>query len=275
MVRYMKVPDRSFLPVFSLLLIVLFTVSCGGGNEPEPVERRDVLHIAAASNLSYVMPQLIEEFKARNGEYMHSDIKVTKASSGSLTAQIRNNAPFAVFLAANKAYPLALYRDSLTVGPPVVYAEGLPVMVYKKELACRTGVDCLAGSSVKRVAIAQPDLAPYGKAALDILERAGVLEEVRGKFVFGASVTQAFQHATTAADAGFIAASLLYGDSGKQLDEAGMVRMDFAPGDYTASVLQQGMVLLDPSSVIAASFFRFMQSESAGEVLRQYGYRVE
>ncbi len=274
MIRYMKVACRSLLLACFLLLTALFTVSCGGGNKPG-VGDRDLLHIAAASNLSYVMPKLIREFKARNTEYMHSDIRVTKASSGSLVAQIRNNAPFTVFLSADKAYPEALYRDSLTAGPPVVYAEGLPVMVYKEGISCRDGVDCLAGRAVKRIAIAQPDLAPYGKAALDILERAGILEKVRAKFVFGVSVTQTFQHAVAAADAGFVAASLLYGDSGKQLDEAGMVRMDFVPGEYTASVLQQGMVLLDGSSDIAASFFAFMQSEGAGEILGQYGYRVE
>ena len=271
----MRTINRFF--VASFLWAALFTVSCGEGKneQAESPAQSGLLHIAAAANLSYVMPELIGAFRDEYSEYRLCDIRVTKASSGSLTAQIRNGAPFDLFLAANTAYPQALRSDSLTVGPPVVYAEGLPVMVYRKDIDSKKGIACLADSSVKKIALAQPELAPYGEAAIEILSRAGVLKRVESKFVYGASITQAFQHAVTAADAGFVAASLLYGDAGKELENAGMAWVGFAPDSYNPTVLRQAMVLLDASNEEAKAFFRFMQGERAGKILRKNGYRVE
>lgn len=261
----------------ALFCSTLFIISCGGeGNEQmNPAVQPGPLHIAAAANLSYVMPELVDAFRDEYREYKLSDMRVTKASSGSLAAQIRNSAPFDLFLAANTAYPQALYNDSLTAGPPVVYAEGVPVMVHRKGIDGKKGVACLADPSVKKIALAQPELAPYGQAAIEILSRAGVLKQVEGKFVYGASIAQAFQHAVAAADAGFVAASLLYGDAGKELEKAGMTWTGFTPDSYNPTVLQQAMVLLDASNDEAKAFFRFMREERAKEILRKNGYRVE
>ena len=263
--------------VVSFLWVSLLMASCEvkQSEKATPSVRPALLHIAAAANLSYVMPELIEAFRDEYSEYRLSDIRVTKASSGSLTAQIRNGAPFDLFLAANTVYPQALYNDSLTVGPPVVYAEGVPVMVYRKDIDGRKGVACLADPSVKKIALAQPELAPYGDAAIKILSRAGLLKQVEGKFVYGTSITQTFQHAVTAADAGFIAASLLYGDAGKELEKAGMRWIGFASDSYNPAALRQAMVLLEASNEEAEAFFRFMQGKWAGEILRKNGYRVE
>ncbi len=261
---------------FSLLSVLFFSlliVACGGKERLH--EDSGVLHIAAAANLSYVLPELVDAFRMEHGEYAGSDIRITKASSGSLTAQIRNRAPFDLFLAANTRYPEVLHEDALTAGPPVVYAEGVPVMVYRQEIEGEKGVACLIDASVEKIAIAQPDLAPYGEAAIDILSRAGVLQQVESKFVYGTSVTQTFQHVITAADAGFIAASLLYGEGGKELKKAGMGRIGFSHDAYNPAGLRQAMVLLDASNTTAKAFFRFMQSERAGDILRNNGYRVE
>jgi molybdate transport system substrate-binding protein len=265
-----------FAAVF-FLCAVQFLVSCGGKQKKEegPGPQPSILHIAAAANLSYVMTELIGAFREEHSEYERSDIRVTKASSGNLVAQIRNSAPFDLFLSANTSYPQALYNDSLTAGSPVVYAGGVPVMVYRKGIDCRKGVKCLVDPSVEKIAVAQPELAPYGEAAIEILSRAGVLERVEGKFVYGASITQAFQHAVTAADAGFVAKSLLYGDAGKELEKAGMAWVGFAPDSYNPAALRQAMVLLDASNGEAKAFFRFMQGERAGEILKNNGYRVE
>ncbi len=264
-----------FVAVF-FLCALQFLVSCGEKQQKEDAGPRPAaLHIAAAANLSYVMPELVEAFRDEYGRYRHLDIKVTKASSGSLAAQIRNTAPFDLFLAANTLYPQTLYDDSLTALPPVIYAEGIPVMVYRKDLDCRKGIACLTDSSVRKIAIAQPELAPYGEAAREILTRKGLLEKIEGKFVYGASISQAFQHAVTAADAGFIAASLLYGDAARELKRAGMESVGFAPDSYDPVVLRQAMVLLDASNEEAEAFFTFMQGKRAGEILRKNGYRVQ
>ena len=260
-----------------LLLVFLTVNACGGGpaKQSQSAQRSDVLHIAAAANLSYVISLLIDAFIEEHGEYAVMDIRVTKASSGSLTAQIRNSAPFDVFLAANTGYPEALSADSLTFGSPVVYAEGIPAMVYRQEIDGEKGVACLLDVSVDKIALAKPELAPYGEAAVEILSRAGILKQVENKFVYGSSITQAFQHAITAADAGSIAASLLYGDSGQEMEKAGMRSVVFAPDAYNPAALRQAMVLLDSSNEAAQVFYSFMQGERAREILRNNGYRVE
>lgn len=190
-----------------------------GRKKGQPV----VLHIAAAANLSYVIPELVETFRKEHSEFAGFDIRVTKASSGSLTSQIRNRAPYDVFLSADTRYPQNLHEGELTVGPPVVYAKGVPVMVFRQEVEGEKGIACLTDGSVEKIAIAQPDLAPYGEAAVEILSRAGILKQVESKFVYGVSVTQTFLHTITAADAGFIAASLLYGEGGAELKKAGNI----------------------------------------------------
>ncbi len=267
----MRKKNRFFMLPF--LFAALLAVSCR--ETPKPSDRSIVLHIAAASNLGYVLPDMIDAFKEERDEFGSLDVRATKSSSGSLTAQIRNGAPFDVFLAANTAYPYALYSDSLTVGRPVVYAEGVPVMVYRREIDGQQGVVGLTDPSVGKIAVAQPELAPYGAAALEILLRAGVLKEVEGKLVYGTSVTQAFQHSITGADAGFIAKSLLFGDGGRELKKAGLEWIGFPLDAYDPAALRQAMVLLDSSNTAAVAFFRFMQSERAGEILEKNGYRAE
>lgn len=274
-VAIMKKESRCFFLPF--LLVAFLVVSCrGAGEQPRrSTDEPATLYIAAAANLSYVMPRLVEAFREEVSEYGMLDIRLTRASSGSLTAQIRNSAPFDLFLAANTFYPQLLYNESLTVGPPLVYARGVPIMVYQSGVDGQKGVECLTDASVEKIAIAQPELAPYGEAAVEILSRAGVLQQVESKFVYGTSVTQTFQHVITAADAGFIAASLLYGDGGRELEKAGLEWIGFPPEAYNPAVLCQAMVLLDSSNSAAAAFFRFMQGERAGEILEKNGYRVE
>lgn len=267
---------RRLLFVFLLLHVSLpLIISCKKTQDhPRQGTEPAMLQIAAAANLSYVIPKLVEAFREKYEEYENTDIRITKASSGSLVAQIRNGAPFGLFLSANTTYPQALYGDSLTVAPPEIYAEGIPVMVFHRGIEGERGVGCLTDASVEKVAIARPELAPYGEAALQILQGAGVLEQVQDKFVYGVSVTQTFQHATAAADAGFIAASLLHGGAGTELEKAGMQWIGFPDGSYDAAVLQQAMVLLDSSNTAAADFYTFMLGEEAAEIMEKNGYRV-
>ncbi len=257
-----------------LFMVQLMVSGCGSQSEPARQER-PVLHIAAAANLSYVIDELTGLFRTRFPQYASADIRVTKASSGSLTAQIRNNAPYDLFLAANTAYPEALYKDSLSVGEPVVYAEGVPVLVYSKTLDASRGIGFLTDDEVSRIAIAQPELAPYGQAAVEIMRNAEVYDRVVSKLVYGSSVTQTFQHAVTAVDAAFIAQSLLYGDTGNEVEKNGLLVMEFSPDEYQTDLLRQAMVLLDGENRLAADFFDFIRGFEARAVFKEYGYRVE
>jgi len=264
------------LQAITVFLLLFSITSCRNGGKGLPGQvTPEVLHIAAAANLSYVMPELVAGFRKEYPGYAEADIRVTKASSGSLTAQIRNSAPYGLFLAANTGYPDALHADGLSEGRPVVYAEGVPVLVYRQELDCDVSLRCLAGSSVNTIAIAQPELAPYGEAAVEILKKAGIFEAVQKKFVYGTSITQTFQHCVTAADAGFIAKSLLYGESGSELERAGRRWMELSPDSYDRKGMRQAMVLLKGASPAAGAFFDYMQGSTARAILEKNGYRVE
>ncbi len=264
------------LRVVMVFLLLFSIASCGsGGQDPPGQSEPEVLHIAAAANLSYVMPELVAGFRKEYAGYAEMDIRVTKASSGSLTAQIRNSAPYGLFLAANTGYPDALDADGLSDGPPVVYAEGIPVLVYRQGLDCAAVPRCLADSSVKTIAIAHPELAPYGEAAVGILKKEGLFEAVEGKFVYGTSITQTFQHVVTAADAGFIAKSLLYGESGRELEKAGRRWRECSPDSYDRRGLRQSMVLLKGASPAARAFFDYMRGSTARAILEKNGYTVE
>lgn len=269
---------KNLFLIFSLFSTTLLVLSCRG-MERKPAEketgRPSVLHVAAAANLSYVIPEFVDAFRNKHSEFAGTGIRVTKASSGSLTSQIRNGAPYDIFLAANTHYPQSLHDDGFTAGPPVVYAGGVPVLVFRQEIEGEKGIACLTDESVEKIAVAKPDLAPYGEAAIEILSYAGILKQVESKFVYGTSVTQTFQHTITVADAGFIAASLLYGEGGKELKKAGMGWTGFPDDAYNPAGLRQAMVLLDSTNRAAAVFFRFMMSEEAGNILKIKGYRVE
>lgn len=266
--------SRKIFSILAATLPLFLATACVGGKSRMSAND-GILHIAAAANLGYVMPKLVDGFREERTEFAQTDIRVTKASSGSLTAQIRNGAPYGLFLAANSRYPETLCADGLALGKPVVYARGVPVMVYREGSGCKKGVGCLAGKRVRKVAVARPELAPYGEAALDILGRAGILEAVEGKFVYGTSVTQTFQHAITAADAGFVAKSLLFGEGRAKLEKAGRRWSAFPPDAYDGRKLRQAMVLLEGSGEAAEAFFVYMQGRRARDILENNGYRVE
>jgi len=256
-----------------LFLLAFMVAGCSGDASRAPRQ----MHVAAAANLSYVMDELLEGFREAHPDYADTDMKVTLASSGSLTSQIRNNAPYDIFLAANVGYPEALVADGLAAGEPVVYAAGVPVLVYRGRAGIEEpeGVGFLGDAVYGKIALAQPELAPYGQAAVDIMKKAGMYEELAPKFVFGKSITQTFQLTVTAADAGFIAKSLLYGDKGGEIEKAGLKVREFSASDYRPDMLRQAMVLLDDKNELAREFFLFMQGDEAREILQTTGYKVQ
>jgi len=229
------------------------------------------INVAVAANVSYA----IEELKAQFAK-THPDTKVqvTLSSSGKLTAQIKNGAPYGMFMSANMKYPDALFTDGIAITKPKVYAQGALAMLTTKKLALNEGLELLRKSDVSKIAIANPKTAPYGKAALDALRKAGVLEDVEKKFVYAESISQAVTYSITAADIGFIAKSSLYSP------KMSMYKKDvnYVDVDTTLySPIKQGIVLLKPAkgSSEYRAFYEFMLSEKAKEIFRDYGYVVK
>jgi molybdate transport system substrate-binding protein len=166
------------------------------------------LSIAAAANVKPAMDELERAFEAANPGV---DVAVTAGASGAFFAQIKNGAPFDVFFSADREYPAKLVAEGLGAGE-IVYAVGKLVVWTPKgsrvDVAGR-GLRALADPAVRRIAVANPAVAPYGRAAVAALEAAGILGAVKDRLVLGQSVAQAAQFAETgAADAALVPASL-------------------------------------------------------------------
>ena len=249
--RFMK----KLLFIFLLLNVTLFA---------------ETITIAVAANVSYAMDELKVEFVKT-----HPNIKVRIAlgSSGKLTAQIKNGAPYGLFMSANMKYPQALYEDKLALTKPVVYAEGALAFLSLKKRDFSKGIRLLKESSIKRIAVANPKTAPYGIATKEALENAGIYDEVKPKFVYGESISQTVSYAVTAAEIGIIAKSSLYSSKMKHFKE-GVHWSSVDTSLYTP--IQQGIVLLKGAEQIESyrAFYDFILSKKAKTIFLKYGYTI-
>ena len=228
------------------------------------------INIAVAANVSYAIEELKAVFAKSHPE---TKVLVTLGSSGKLTAQIKNGAPYGLFMAANMKYPEALYADKIAVTEPVVYAQGALAYLSAKSLDFSKGIALMGDAKIGKIAIANPKTAPYGKAAVEAMKKGGVYGAAEPKFVFAESISQTVAYAVTAADIGFIAKSSLYSPKMAQYKEG----VNWAPVDsalYTP--IKQGIVLLKNGEGNAEyrAFYDFMLGSEAKAILTRYGYIV-
>lgn len=221
------------------------------------------INVAVAANMSYAMPKIIEAFKK---VYPSQQVKMTIGSSGKLTAQILRGAPYDLFLSANMLYPKRLYEKGFAYTKPLVYAKGAVVLFSKKKISSLQDL-----IKLHRIAIANPNSAPYGKAALEVLKKTHLYKKLRNKLIYGESVAQATAYALSATDAGFIAKSAMYSPKFKRL------KQHFFPIDpslYTP--IDQGVVILQKGKRDEVlRFFAFLFSKKAQNILQEYGYIVQ
>ena len=226
------------------------------------------VQVAAAANLQPVLAELGPLYE---GQHPGDRVSVTVGSSANLVRQIQQGLPADLFMSADEAYALRLFDAGLTPDRGTVYATGRLVLMVPA--ASRVPLDAeLAGlsaawPSIARFAIANPELAPYGQAALQALQHLGLWPAPPGKIVLGESIAQTTQFISTgAAQAGMTALSLALAP---QL--AGRVRYVLVPETLHAP-LHQRMVLLKTASPAARAFYAFLQSPQARAVLQRYGY---
>jgi molybdate transport system substrate-binding protein len=228
------------------------------------------INIAVAANVSYAINELIDKFHESNPD---TKVQVTLGSSGKLTAQIKNGAPYQIFMAANMKFPQTLYTEGIAITKPLVYAQGSLAMLSIKDLELSKGIKVITGDKVEKIAIANPKTAPYGTAAVEAMKKAGIYEDIEKKLVFAESISQTVTYAVTAADIGFIAKSSLY-DSKMAQYKKGVNWTDVDPQLYTP--IDQGIVVIknaaDNKEVKA--FYDFILSESAKSIFKAYGYLV-
>jgi molybdate transport system substrate-binding protein len=258
------------LAAFALLSLGLRpSAACG---ERSRTIANSSVSIAAAANLVYALDALNAEFKKAA-----PDIAVTSTSgaSGSLFAQLKNGAPFDVFLSADTDYPKQIVAAKLGDAATLrTFATGrLVLWTTRPDLDVDDVAAVVRDARVKKLAIAQPKTAPYGRAAQAALEKLGVWPEARRKLVFGESISQTAQFIETGnADAGFVALSIVL--SPKLAKKARWIEV---PASLHASVpLDHAAVLTRRGSANPAArrYIEFLGSDAAKKILRDYGYNV-
>jgi molybdate transport system substrate-binding protein len=228
------------------------------------------INIAVAANVSYAIDDLKKEF---NKLYPDTKVNVTLGSSGKLTVQIKNGAPYQLFMSANMKYPNALYADGIATTRPLIYAQGSLAYLSVKKQDFTKGIKLVQSSNINKIAVANPKTAPYGKAAIEAMKNGGVYENVVKKYVYAESIAQTVSYAVTAADIGFIAKSSLFSPQmSKYKRDLHWAEVD--PKLYTP--INQGIVVLqngETNSEVSA-FYTFMLSAKAKKILNDFGYLV-
>ena len=226
------------------------------------------INIAVAANVSYASDALIKEFKKK---YPQTKVKVILGSSGKLIAQIKNGAPYHLFLSANMAYPQALYDGKIAITKPIIYADGTLAFLTTKSVDLTLGMKLLERDEIKRIAIANPKTAPYGKASLEAFKKSGVYEDIKSKLVFAESASSVVTYAVRAADIGVVPKSTLYSLPMKEYKKnSNWVEVDSSL--YTP--IHQGMVILKKGedSDDVRNFYEFILSPRGRKIFREFGY---
>ncbi|MDX2285919.1 MAG: molybdate ABC transporter substrate-binding protein [Bacteroidia bacterium] len=220
------------------------------------------LTIAVAANMHAAARVLADTFTARTG----IACALVAGSSGGLTAQIREGAPFDLFLSADMRYPAALHAEGFAADSPRACARGRLVL-WTARPGAEPSWEWLASDSVRHIAIANPRNAPYGAAALEALKAKGLQERLAGRLVQGESAAQAAQFVLSgAAEAGFTALSLV-----QSPELQGIGRWTEVDSALYAPILQ-GVLVLNRNPAPARQFQAFLFSPEARAMLGSFGY---
>lgn len=236
-----------------MILLASFCTSCQlSKDNPRPE-----LYLAAASDLVRALPDLCEDFHRQTGV----TCRISFGSSGILAQQIQHGAPFAVFLSADRQYVEQLAgAGKVVAGKRRVYARG-QLVLWSRDLTV-TSLNDLRTARITRIALANPTHAPYGRAARQALERAGIWTELYPKVVLAETIRHSMEMAESGnVEVAFTAASLLVPNRGHSLLVESAL---YDPLDQEAAVVQPG-----PD---AARFLDYLASEPARQILAKFGF---
>jgi molybdate transport system substrate-binding protein len=243
-------------------LIVSFLISILFLSLPAFAEEKITAGVAA--NYIQTFKELSAAFEAKTG----IKVEATFTSSGTLYSQVTNGAPYDIFLSADEERPARLYKEGF-VEKPFTYATGQVILWSAKKDFCKAKDWTLAikNESIKKIAIANPETAPYGMAALKALQKTGLYDSIKPKLVNSQDIAQAFQYASTeAVDAGFCAFSAFYSEKGKT---GCYYKIKEAP-----VVVQSACVLKSSKNIKSAQkFAAFLVSKEAVKIKEKYGYK--
>jgi molybdate transport system substrate-binding protein len=251
--------------------LVLATALLGLLPGPDAVAQTDAPVIAAASDLSFAVEEIAARFKAETG----SEVRLSLGSTGNFARQIREGAPFQMFMAADEQFIFDLHRDGFTPDQGALYGIGrIVVKVPDGSVLVADGTlgslrAALADGRITRFAIANPEHAPYGKRAEEALRHAGLWDALQPHLVLGGNVSQAAQFALSGnAEGGIIAYSLALAPA-----LAAQGSHDLIPEEWHTP-LRQRMVLLNGAGPVAEAFFAYLQTPSARAIMQRYGFTL-
>ena len=248
-----------------LLLCVMLVLLCRPA-----IALADDIAVAAASDLQFAIKELIVEYEKQTGHH----VKLSLGSSGNFFAQLQQGAPFDLYFSADIGYPKKLEEAGLTVpGSLYRYAVGRVVLWAPKgsPLEVSKGLTVLRDAAVRKIAIANPKHAPYGRAAVAAMEQSQVYAEVKDRLVLGENISQAAQFIESGAcDVGIIALSLAMAPVMKSAGSYWLIPAEAHPP------LEQGAVIMKQSKQqdAARHFLQFMQSPQGQEVMTRYGFTL-
>lgn len=223
------------------------------------------LNVAAASNTAYVLKEIKAEFIKL---YPEANINISLGSSGKLVAQIKNGAPFDLFLSADTDFADLLYKDGFALDKPVIYTSGsvaiLSVRGYEPSL------NSLKNKDIKTIIIANPKTAPYGAATIEAFKNAGIYDEIKHKIIEANSIGDALNQTIKAGDIGFVAASALKAEQMQKYDNYAIIDSSLHTN------IDQAMLILNhgQNNKLAKAFYDFILSHKAQEIFIKFGYRA-
>ena len=233
-------------------------------------EEQKIVRVATAADLKFAMESLSKEFESKTGV----KVDVTTGSSGNFFAQIQSGAPFDLFFSADMEYPKKLEAAGFAEpGTLFEYALGeIVIWTPTNSLVdvAQTRWNALLDARIQKIAIANPALAPYGRAAVSALQKAGIFEQVRAKIVYGENISQAAQFVQSGnAQAGVIAHSLALSPGMKD------GKMWEIPADMHSPIEQGAIVLKNSKNKAAAlEFLNFVKSAAGKAILEKHGFAI-
>jgi len=247
-----------------LALVVVVLMSPTGSASAEEIT------IAAASDLNFAFKELVTAYEKSTGHH----VKLTLGSSGNFFSQIKNGAPFDLYFSADIGFPKKLEEDGLVVpGSLYPYAVGRIVLWAGNgsHLDLSKGLEVLREPTIKKIAIANPKHAPYGRAAVAAMEYFKVYDQVKDKLILGENISQAAQFIESGAcDAGIIALSLAVAPAMKAAGQYWEIPAVAHPP------LEQGAVILNQSKnpEAARQFLEFIKGSHGQEIMKRYGFML-
>ena len=263
------VSRRRVLDLLAFTAAVLLGLAAPLGAAQAQQHTSDVPNIAAASDLKFALEEIAAQFRRDTGQ----EVNLTFGSSGNFFRQISEGAPFQMFLSADESFVQRLTEQSRTEDEGMLYAIGRIVLFAPEGSPLRADASfedlraALADGRVQRFAIANPEHAPYGRAAEQALRSQGLWDAIQPKLVLGENVSQAAQFATSgSAEGGIFAYSLALSPNVGNLGSYVLLPQAWH------QPLRQRMVLIKGAGDAARAFFVYVQEPAAREVFRKYGF---